>query len=235
MAIRIGYNERLFSGSKVRSFYHFARYHWLRAMLETYSSGTLNVIELGCFDGRAVDFMPPRLGRYVGYDANWENGLDIGRERLAGRPEVSLIQTKTPDALRQHPPKSFNAAVALETLEHIPTPLLRGYLAELARVTAGPLFVSVPNEMGAVFLAKHLVRRLAFRSGDRYRWAEIIAAALHQPHNIARREHKGFSYLLLIEELREHFDIDKVMGIPNVGLPAVLSPTVGIIAVPKAA
>lgn len=235
MASMAGYNERLFAGSRLRSFYHFARYHWLKAMLESRTSGPLRVVELGCFDGRAVDYMPPRLERYVGYDANWENGLELGRERLGGRPGVDLIETKTPEALKSLADRSFNVAVSLETLEHIPTPVMREYLAELARVTDGLLLVSVPNEMGPVFLMKYLVKRLAFKSGDRYSFREVIAATLRQPHKVARREHKGFSYLALLEELREHFEVEQVMGVPQLGLPAALSLTVGIVARTKRA
>lgn len=230
MATTVGYNERLFSGSGLRSYYHFARYHWLRAMLERHTSGPLRVVELGCFDARAVDHMPPRLQEYVGFDANWENGLDIGRERLRGRPEARLVETKSPDALKRLADASFNVAIALETLEHIDTPVMREYLAELARVTDGTLFVSVPNEMGPVFLAKHLLKRLAFKSGDRYTWREVVAATLRQPHKVARREHKGFSYVQLVEELRAHFEIVSVTGVPRLGLPPALSLTVGIVA-----
>lgn len=225
-----GYNERLFSGSGLRRYYHFARYHWLRAQLAERTSGPLRVIEIGCFDGRAVEYVPDRLERYVGLDANWEDGLDIGRKKLSGRPEVSLIETTTPAALKQFADGSFNVAVALETLEHIPTPVMREYLAELARVTDGLLLVSVPNEMGPVFLAKFLVKRLFLGWREPFTFAEVVASTLRRQHKVARREHKGFSYAALIDDLRAHFDIVRVTGVPNLGLPPSLSLTVGIVA-----
>lgn len=230
MATAIGYNERLFSGSGLRSYYHFARYHWLKAMLEKHGAQTLRIVELGCFDGRAVDYAPRPPARYLGLDADWEGGLSSARAKFAGRSEISLIATRTPDVLEQFGDGSFNVAVSLETLEHIPDPVMLDYLAQLARVTDGILLVSVPNEMGPVFLLKHMIKRAVFRSGDKYTVRELVAATLRQPHKVARREHKGFSYVSLVRAMRRHFDIVSVQGIASLGLPPSLSLTVGIVA-----
>lgn len=231
MAQQIGYNERLFSGSRLRRFYHMARYNWLRRVLAARGAEPLRVIEIGCFDGKAIDYMPAAPARYVGLDANWDHGLNIGRERWKDHPEVTLIQTRDPETLMQFEPGFFNVAIALETLEHIPVPAMRAYLAQLARVTDGSLFVSVPNEMGPVFVGKHLAQRMLVRKGDTYTAREFMAAALLKPEKIDRLDgHKGFSYRSLISDIGEHFDVERVEGLPPMGLPPLLSLTVGITA-----
>ena len=233
MADKPGYNERLFSSSRLRSYYHLARYRWLGEMVRSHVAEPLRVIELGCFDAKTVSYLPGQLERYVGLDANWEGGLDAGRRMLAGRPEVALIETKDPGTVRQFAEGTFNVAIALETLEHIPDGVMREYLAELARVTRGYVFVSVPNEMGPVFLAKYLVKRFGLGSPEPYTFRELVAATFRQPHKVARREHKGFSYVTLVEELKRHFDVLSVKGVPALGLPPALSLTVGILARPR--
>ena len=225
-----GYNERLFSGAGLRNYYHLARYRWLRKRLTEHSPQPLKIIELGCFDGKAVHFIPHPIERYVGLDAGWENGLEMGRNAFAGRPEISLVRALDADAIADYDNGEFNVAIALETLEHIPTQTMRGYLAEVARVTNGPFFVSVPNEMGPVFLAKYLAKRLRYGAYDQYSFREAVAATLRRPEKIERAEHKGFDYRALIGDLREHFHVDRVEGVPACGLPPALSLTIGITA-----
>ncbi len=52
-----GYNERLFSGG-VRRHLHLARFKWLARAVAKHSTLCKSVLELGCFDGKAIDFLP---------------------------------------------------------------------------------------------------------------------------------------------------------------------------------
>jgi hypothetical protein len=224
-----GYNELFFSGKGLRSYYHFARYRWLRKRVEERTSGPLRIVELGCFDAKSIDFLPPRLESYVGLDANWDNGLDMGRARFAGRPDIKLIECETVDSFARFADGQFNAAISLETLEHIPPKLVDDYLRQIKRVTRGPFFVSVPNEMGPVFLAKHLAKRLRYGTVYSYSFRELVAATLRQSHKVRRDEHKGFDYRVLARQLSKHFDVVSIEGLPG-RLPAALSLTVAIVA-----
>jgi SAM-dependent methyltransferase len=224
------YNERLFAKRGLRSYYHLSRFRWLHERLVAQKDAQLRVVELGCFDGRVLQHTPGKVERYVGLDANWEGGLDLGRAAYAGRPEVSLIECTCAETLHQFANRSFNTAVSLETLEHIPEPAMREYLAEIARVTDGHFYVSVPNEMGAVFLVKYLMKRAVYGDSENYTLKEIVAATARQSHKVRRKEHKGFDYRRLIDELAVHFDIVRVEGLASFGLPPALSLSVGIVA-----
>lgn len=228
-----GYNERLFERGGLRQRYHLARYHWFERMMRAHAPGATRVVELGSFDAKTVDFMPNRPTRYVGLDANWEGGLEIGRARFAGCPEIELIETLSADALDAYEEDTFEVAVALETLEHLPDRTLQEYLAGIARVTRDWFFISVPNEMGPVFAAKHLTKRLRYGSTELYTPAEFFNALLFRPERVTRDEHKGFDWRRLVEELRTHFDIISVSGVPPILLPPSLSLTVGIVARPR--
>jgi hypothetical protein len=52
-----GYNERLFSRG-LRSKLHYARFNWFVAQLKKRKCSASSVLELGCFDGKLIDFLP---------------------------------------------------------------------------------------------------------------------------------------------------------------------------------
>ena len=224
------YNERLFSGGGLRSFYHLARFHWVRDKAKQCLGSGLRLIELGCYDGRLLDMLGEQVSEYVGLDANWAGGLDLAREKYRGRDNVTLIEAMSPADFDRFPDQKFNAAAALETLEHVPPELVGPFLDQLQRVTAGHLFVTVPNELGPVFLAKYLAKRMLYGDGQLYRPAEVVAAALRRSDKVERDDHKGFDYRHVIAEVGKRFEILEVKGLASLGLPPALAPTVGIFA-----
>lgn len=226
----ISYNERLFEKKGLRSYYHLARYRWIRSEIAKRSLTDYKCLEIGCFDGKLLDHLDAQPAEYVGIDANWENGLDLARARFGGRSDISLLETTDPASLDAYEKGYFDISVALETLEHMPDDILTGYLRQLARVTKDWLFVSVPIEIGPVFLAKHVGKSLRYGLGEQYTFREVIAATLGRSQDVARDQHKGFDYRKLAAEIGEYFDDVEVSGIPfAVGSPA-LSMTVGIVA-----
>lgn len=225
-----GYNERLFSRAGLRRFYHMARFAWVRDKVARTLPGDLRVIELGCFDGRLFDTLGSRVSEYVGVDANVEGGLDQAREKFDGRRDVALIEATHPDVFDRFPDRHFDIAASLETLEHVPPELVTGFLDQLQRVTRGHLFITVPNELGPVFLAKFLAKRLYYGGGEPYSFSEVVAATLRRSDKVERDEHKGFDYRDVIGEVAKRFEIVEVIGLPRMGLPPALSPTVAIFA-----
>ena len=142
-----GYNERLFSGG-IRSYLHFARFKWVSSQIQKQSISADTVLELGCFDGKLIDFLPTEPTRYVGYDANWEGGLDIARERWGTHPDLTFKEVSTPDQMNLHPTDRFDIAVSMETLEHVPPALIDGYLKQIALHLDGYLLVTVLTPRG---------------------------------------------------------------------------------------
>ena len=226
--LEAGYNERLFAKRGLRSFYHLARFNWAAGEIRKHLGANLKVVELGCFDGRLLEHIEPQVAEYVGLDANWEGGLDLARERFRGRPTANFIESSDPAALHEFPAGYFDLAVALETLEHLDPGMVPAYLDELARVTSGRILVSVPNEIGPVFLAKHLVKSLRYGATEHYTPREFVAAVLGRTERIARNQHKGFDFRQLIRSIGSRFEIISVTGLPRLGLPPGLSATVAI-------
>src|SRR5712692_4127618 len=192
-----GYNERLFSGG-IRSRLHFARFQWLSFEVTRRNCLTDSVLELGCFDGKLIDFLPRKPSRYIGFDANWEGGLDMAKARWADAPNFFFLQASSPDEMHLNSNDVFNIAVAMEIFEHVPPHMVDGYLRKIAQHLKGYFFVTVPNEKGITFLAKWLAKKILSKDAQHYTLSELANATLGRMHLVARQEHKGFDYESLV-------------------------------------
>ncbi len=223
-----GYNERLFGSSPLRRRYHEARFRWLARTFRRLGCIPDSVLELGCFDGRAIGSLPRVPSRYVGCDANWEGGLDLAREAWRGNAGVEFRECRSASDVRLGG-ETFDAVICMDTLEHIPPAALPDFVEVLSRAARGYVLVTVPNEKGIAFAAKYLVKAV-LGGNEPYTLREAVDAARCRLDRVARREHKGFDYAEIVALLARHLAIESVSGIPFAVLPPELSPSVGIVA-----
>jgi hypothetical protein len=229
-----GYNERLFTKG-IRSQIHLARFAWLRKMVGNISPDQpLRIIELGCFDGRSIDWLPCEPAFYDGFDANWEGGLEIGKRRFESNPKIHFHQCSNPSEIVPAE-AGYDIGISLETVEHIPPEMLEGYLDVFFQSVKTAVFFSVPNEIGIPFLSKYLAKKIIYRDSkdEPYSFSEVWAETFGQTRNVHRNEHKGFNYHSFIDQLQNKFIIQAVTGVPYYWLPTSFSFTVGIVARPK--
>lgn len=92
----VGYNERCFRSGSLRSRYHLNRFFWLQTQLQRLPSSPKRIIELGCYDGRSLDFLPAQPDYYLGLDAGWEGGLAIGQKKFADARHIDLRLCQKP-------------------------------------------------------------------------------------------------------------------------------------------
>lgn len=229
----LGYNERLFSGAGLRAYLHKSRFKWVEATLNRLQLSPQNVVELGCFDGRLLTHLPSEPSVYFGFDADWEGGLTQAQNTYKDHPQWQFIKSVDPKDLEQTTPHRFDLAVALETMEHIAPDHVDAYLAELAKSVDGTLLISVPNEKGLVFITKWLLKKLMFGGAETYTKSELWNAVVGRLDRVERNEHKGFDHQMLVKNIAQHFDIQRVEAIPIGWLPLSFAFTVGIIATPK--
>lgn len=222
-----GYNQRLFSGG-FRAWFHYARFRWFQNEVAVRACRTDAVLELGCFDGKLLDFIHPPPARYVGFDADWEGGLEIAAARA--RPNYRFLKADSAADMRLDADETFTLAVCMETLEHVPPELVDDYLRTIADHLDGYLFITVPNEKGPVFLAKWLVKRMLRAGGEHYTFAELVNETIGQTDKVARGQHKGFDWQKLARQVAVYFDIVAVSGHPTRILPPSLCFTIGIVA-----
>jgi len=221
------YNDRLFSGG-LRARLHLARFHWLGASVTRFAPDYRSCLELGCYDARSIQHLPHRPQRYLGLDADWGDGIALARNRWSGEAGFEFRRCTRAEEMALAGER-FDLGICLETLEHIPPERVESYLVVLADAVDW-LFVSVPNEKGPVFAAKHLAKLAVVGDPEHYTLAEFINATLGRTGRVRRREHKGFDYARLIARLERHFEILAVTGQPLAGLPLWMNFGVGVVA-----
>lgn len=218
------YNGRLFSKG-LRKRWHSARFHWLQRVWAESSLQAPRVMEVGCFDGKTLDFLPP-VGTYAGFDAGWGGGLEIGRrERSAAN--VSFHEAQAPEDLFG----LYDAIICMETLEHVPLKYTEAFVAKFSKM-APMLFVTVPVEFGPLAAAKHFYKKITGNRPDSYRISEFVSLIIGNSNGIIREEggHKGFDYRYIVNIIENYYKIVEVKSIPFPALSPIFGSSVGIIA-----
>jgi hypothetical protein len=223
------YNERLFKRG-FRKWLHEARFRWLRGVFERYDPEVDCVAELGCFDGRALEYISPPPQLYFGFDADWEGGLTNAQSLYSSNEARIFTKCVSPDEFDVGS-NHITCAIALETLEHIPLNLLEGYLEKIfAKMRPGAYFiVSVPNEKGLLFLFKYFFKNLMLEGSERYSAAEVFWATVGCLDKVHRSEHKGFDWERLQGQLLNRFVLVECGGIQFPRLSPSLNPSIGIV------
>lgn len=224
-----GYSERLFSSGRMRRWYHESRYRWVASALSEAGCRPGSVLELGCHDGRLLRYLPARPLRYLGLDADWEGGLDIARAAWAGERGVEFRYCSAPPDMRLDG-ETFDVAVCMDTLEHVPPAFLAPYVSALSAAARKFLLVTVPNEKGIAFPLKRLMKGVLGGASEEYSWSEFLHATLGRLDRVPRGEHKGFDYGEVARLLRGSFRDVRLRGIPLGSLPHSLNFGVGILA-----
>ena len=232
--IRYSYSERLFSKKNfIRYFFHTSRFLWLNKKINKLNIKYLKVIELGCFDGRALDYLPTTPIKYDGFDMNWEGGLDKANHRK--REGITFNYAALPKDLPSSEKPKYELGICMETFEHIPPKLVCPYLEKLSQLINGYLLITVPNEKGVFFLLKRLLKPKQDELGAyKFNFKEYIHILFGRTNMVERNEHKGFDYDHLIYDIRKYFDIVEVDGYPKYFfIPLFLSFGAGIVAKSK--
>lgn len=229
---KLSYNEKIFKPKSFRRFLHLARFKWINKQLKKHQIKYQKVIELGCYDGRVIEYLPNKPQIYKGFDANWGNGLDLAKKKFKGNKIYNFYEAQNLNDIKLEKNEIFELAFSLETLEHIPEKFLCQYLEKISRHLNGYFLITVPNEKGPFFVIKRLLRP----KDDRYKYSfkDYINLLFGKTNFIERDNHKGFDYDHLIYDLKKYFDIIEVKGLPLGSLlPNFLCFGIGIIAKTK--
>lgn len=226
---KASYNERLFR-SGFRRKYHEARFYWLHQSMQSYQIDEGSVLELGCYDARSIDFMPFQPKSYLGIDANWENGLDLGKQKWGKHTEIEFFQISSVNDIKLRP-KTFDFGICLETIEHLPESELEEYLLILQQSVKKRLWISVPVELGPLAFAKYLFKSLFLEVDKPYQIQELWHLFWGNLEKIKRIPlgHKGFDYRELVEILKKYFVIESMIGLPFTKLPIAANLACGIV------
>lgn len=130
---------------------------------------------------------------------------------------------------------TFDLAIAMEVFEHLTEQTIEEYLNFLKSILKGYLIVTVPVEIGPVFLLKYIIKRFHYKDDQEmksYTLKELLYATILKSCKVKRNwgGHKGFDYRKIIKEISEYFSIVEVFGMPFNFKPTFLNLTIGILA-----
>ncbi|PIE35304.1 hypothetical protein CSA56_04815, partial [candidate division KSB3 bacterium] len=178
-----GYNERLFS-SGLRKYLHLSRFYWLSKWVNQFVPPNPRVLEVGCFDGKAIQYLPTTPKKYLGLDANWEGGLELARERWQHESQFEFRVCHSPDEMGISG-NMFDISICMDTLEHVPPDIVEPYLEQISKATTQYVFITVPNEKGIVFFFKYLIKKICSGDVQSYTIHEVINATLGRMDKVA--------------------------------------------------
>lgn len=226
------YNQRLFLGRGIRSFFHYSRFFSVKSLIKRHKIKCVRILELGCFDGKLLDFLPSPPQTYKGFDADWENGLSAAKKRQEKNPAYEFSLANKPDDINLGQEEKFDLIVSMETFEHIPPELVCPYLEKLSKHLDGHLVITVPNEKGIFFLMKRILKPKD--SSYKFSLMDKINLTMGKTNYVIRNQHKGFDYDHLIYDIKKYFNVINVFGYSiSRFIPKSLSFGVCIVAVSK--
>ena len=226
---------------KLYSFHHAQRFEWLRKKIASLEKQSVSILEVGCSDARSLDYVPVRVDRYFGFDAGWRSGLQNGkscglaaaRERYGYRNNFTFVQSVSYTDIKRVPEK-FDLGIVMETFEYLDTHQLESYVGTLAEKidVDGCVFATMPNEKGLPLLIKAIGSKLSGVRRSEYTLPQFLNALAGRLDRVPRAERgrKGFDYSQIAALARRYFRYVYLEAVGSPGLPAFLSPNIGLIA-----
>jgi 2-polyprenyl-3-methyl-5-hydroxy-6-metoxy-1,4-benzoquinol methylase len=138
------------------------------------------ILDDGCGDGIFIQDFVDRCKRVIATDIS-QDMLRHGKSRLAGKPIDWIESNGTRLPFRS---ESFDAAVSLEVIEHVPD--AAAFARELHRVLkpGGRIVISTPNRLSAYSLTDSLVRSRAWIClTNLIRGRPLSTAGQHPPYD----------------------------------------------------
>ncbi len=222
------YNRSHFTG--LRSYYHYSRFHWLRSTLQRLGIFSGAVLELGCMDGKTLDFLPFVPDSYYGFDAEPDAIARMNAQPRRPYPLAAYRCTNGSELLAQIPAVQVDVSISMETLEHVDEAELDSYLVALRTLTRRVAIITVPKERGVPFFVKHGLKKLLRYPDFPMTASEFLYSTIGRMNRVRRLEHRGFDYLQVVDKISGAFSRVSVEGVG--GLPLAFAFTIGIVAQP---
>ncbi len=225
---------------RIYAFHHTRRFEWLKSKLCGLGKQNVSILEIGCNDARSLNYVPVRVGRYLGFDAGWRSGwknghphgLEAARARFRNRPMFEFRKSTRHEDLFDVDER-FDIAIVLETFEYLDPEQLESYVFLLSEKVKddGWIFCTMPNEKGLPLLLKVVGSKLSGVRRSEYTWPQLFNALLGRMDRVPRsaRGRKGFDYSEMARMVGRHFPHVSLEPVEPPNFPVWLSLNVGLV------
>jgi 2-polyprenyl-3-methyl-5-hydroxy-6-metoxy-1,4-benzoquinol methylase len=190
-----------------------------------------NLLDYGCGDGTFLAMAADVVARGHGVDVNVNQVADC-RSRLA---DLRNLTFSVPEDLCDGKfDGAFDLITCMETLEHVPEPVVDAVLADITRLCApgGRVIISVPVEIGPSFLLKQTIRALAAQRGvssyhlaERYGARDALRMLFAGRHTVVPRRaftvdgrvfysHFGFNWRRMRDWVSRYLRVERTLFTP---------------------
>lgn len=221
------YNVRLFEGNWIRRLYHNYRFNLVAKIINKNlsESENLRLAEIGCYDARILSYLDKSTINYYGIDRDWESGLTQARKKFFKYQNIKLYNAEKEEELAEFLRNPVDTLISLETFEHLSEEQLNIYINYINKSQPNDCYITIPNELGLVFILKKLFQKFILKSSMGYSPKEFMCQSLGFVDLVQRKEHKGFSYYRmkkLLDDGCPNFDV----RFSNIWILRIFTPTI---------
>ena len=216
------YKKQIDCKSRVIAWSHRSRFEFA---LKLSGDAPGSILDYGCGDGTFLAMLEHKASFACGVDIA-DSQIEECAKRFGDR---SIMFHSINSEMYKIRPEGFDLVTCMETLEHCTEPVVDIVLNDLAKMVSkkGRVIISVPIEIGPVFLGKKVVRGLAAWRGlsdykyyEKYSIANSLKMIFATKSTIIPRpeygneggkyhSHYGFNWKYLAEKISNHLVIKK--------------------------
>lgn len=216
---------------------HGNRYRHLLAIARDLAAGRtepLRVVDIGCGTAAAYKLLQDRIDlRYCGIELR-RDFAELAQARYGTEPGFEVVNVSVTDAYDRL--DGADLIIALDTLEHIPEPIVVRVVETIAARRPSVFYCTVPNEVGPAIAIKNVGSFLmGYQRYREYSWRETFFASIYDLDRVGvhRTAHKGFDWRWLAQTLRQNMQIRRTLTSPAPWVPRCVSPSIGFVCAPR--
>jgi SAM-dependent methyltransferase len=190
------------------------------------------ILDIGCGPAKLYALLDSRYAiDYHGYETDL-SFVEAVRSRYGQRPNFRI----SGQPIREANLTGYDIIAALEVLEHIEERAVVRLVEAIAEAQPKLFICSVPVEIGPALWLKNIGSWLCrYPRHMEYSWRQTFWGGLYQLDKLPahRTGHLGFDWRWLAQTIRHNMHIQSLTKSPLALLPAAVSASVFIVAVPK--
>ena len=216
----------------INSFLHSKRYSFVLENILKYEvdnkNSPLKIFDIGCGHCKIYKFLKESNLEFEYYGVEPTKAyFDYSYSKFSDNKNFHIFHDLAENIITKY--KDIDYYFALESLEHIPERIVYDLIKHISDSNFKSFFCSFPNELGpSIFIKNFGSFLMGYKRYKEYTFGETLNALFFRtlkmpPHNTT---HKGFDYRVLMHNIYQFMEIEKIRKSPYQFLPIIFSPSI---------